>query len=87
MTRSLGRWAAECVLVRGPGCLHLFPADDVGRPRKVARWLTISETFDYEGLRRHITLMTDRSSLLTLLGEACRLVFDDRRAPIGGRFQ
>jgi DNA-3-methyladenine glycosylase II len=37
--RGVGRWTAEYVLLRGYGRLHVFPGDDVGAQKRLARWL------------------------------------------------
>jgi DNA-3-methyladenine glycosylase II len=36
---GVGRWTAEYVMLRGLGRLHVFPGDDVGAQRSLARWL------------------------------------------------
>ena len=38
--RGVGRWTAEVhVLLRGLGRLQVFPGDDVGAQKSLARWL------------------------------------------------
>ena len=37
--RGVGRWTSEYVLLRGLGRLHVFPGDDVGAQKRLARWL------------------------------------------------
>ena len=37
--RGVGRWTAEYVLSRRLGRLHVFPGDDVGAQKRLARWL------------------------------------------------
>jgi DNA-3-methyladenine glycosylase II len=49
---GVGRWTAEYVLLRGLGRLHLFPGDDVGAQKQIARWLGHSRPLDYVGVRR-----------------------------------
>ncbi len=49
--RGVGRWTAEYVLLRGLGRLHVFPADDVGAQKRLARWLQRSGPLDYDGVR------------------------------------
>jgi DNA-3-methyladenine glycosylase II len=48
--RGVGRWTAEYVLLRGLGRLHVFPGDDVGAQKRLARWLGCSEPLDYGGV-------------------------------------
>ena len=50
--RGLGRWTAEYVLLRGLGRLHVFPGDDIGAQKSLARWLGRSGPLDYEGVGR-----------------------------------
>jgi DNA-3-methyladenine glycosylase II len=50
--RGVGRWTAEYVLLRGLGRLHVFPGDDVGAQKRLARWLGRSGPLDYAGVRR-----------------------------------
>jgi len=50
--RGVGRWTAEYVLLRGLGRLHVFPGDDVGAQKRLARWLGRSHPLDYAGVRR-----------------------------------
>jgi DNA-3-methyladenine glycosylase II len=45
--RGVGRWTAEYVLLRGLGRLHVFPGDDVGAQKSLARWLGRSAPLDY----------------------------------------
>ncbi len=52
--RGVGRWSAEYVLLRGLGRLNIFPADDVGAQKSLARWLGRSTVFDYTGIRRAV---------------------------------
>ena len=48
--RGVGRWTAEYVLLRGLGRLHVFPGDDVGAQKRLARWLGSSQPLDYLGV-------------------------------------
>ena len=48
--RGVGRWTAEYVLLRGLGRLHVFPGDDVGAQKRLARWLGRSGPLDYTGV-------------------------------------
>ena len=48
--RGVGRWTAEYVLLRGFGRLHVFPGDDVGAQRRLARWLGRSRPLNYAGV-------------------------------------
>ena len=50
--RGVGRWTAEYVLLRGLGRLQVFPGDDVGAQKSLARWLGRSEPLDYAGVSR-----------------------------------
>lgn len=50
--RGVGRWTAEYVLLRGLGRLHVFPGDDVGAQKSLARWLGRSGTLDYHGVSK-----------------------------------
>jgi DNA-3-methyladenine glycosylase II len=52
--RGVGRWTAECVLLRGLGRLHVFPGDDVGAQKRLARWLGRPNALDYDGVRRAV---------------------------------
>jgi DNA-3-methyladenine glycosylase II len=45
--KGIGRWSAEYVLLRGFGCLEVFPGDDVGARNKLRAFLELSETPDY----------------------------------------
>jgi DNA-3-methyladenine glycosylase II len=44
---GVGRWTAEYVLLRGLGRLHVFPGDDVGAQKSLARWLGRRAPLDY----------------------------------------
>jgi DNA-3-methyladenine glycosylase II len=50
--RGIGRWTAECVLLRGLGRLHVFPGDDVGAHNKLRRLFGTDTPLDYEAVRR-----------------------------------
>ena len=52
--RGVGRWTAEYVLLRGLGRLHVFPGDDVGAQKRLARWLGRPGLLDYAGVRRAV---------------------------------
>jgi DNA-3-methyladenine glycosylase II len=52
--RGVGRWTAEYVLLRGFGRLHVFPGDDVGAQKRLARWLGRSSALDYAGVRKAV---------------------------------
>lgn len=47
---GVGRWTAEYVSLRGLGRLHVFPGDDVGAQKSLARWLGRSAPLDYGGV-------------------------------------
>ena len=51
---GIGRWSAEYTLLRGLGRLHVFPGDDVGARKNLARWLGLPEPLDYAGVRRAV---------------------------------
>jgi DNA-3-methyladenine glycosylase II len=51
---GVGRWTAEYVLLRGLGRLHVFPGDDVGAQKSLARWLGRPGPLDYNGVRRAV---------------------------------
>ena len=51
---GVGRWTAEYVLLRGLGRLHVFPGDDVGAQKSLARWLGRSGPLDYDGVSRAV---------------------------------
>ena len=52
--RGVGRWSAEYVMLRGLGRLHVFPGDDVGAQKSLARWLGRSAPLDYGGVRKAV---------------------------------
>ena len=52
--RGVGRWTTEYVLLRGLGRLHVFPGDDVGAQKSLARWLGRSGPLDYDGVSRAV---------------------------------
>jgi DNA-3-methyladenine glycosylase II len=47
---GIGRWSAEYTLLRGLGRLHVFPGDDVGARKNLARWLGLEKPLDYAGV-------------------------------------
>jgi DNA-3-methyladenine glycosylase II len=51
---GVGRWSAEYVLLRGLGRLDVFPGDDVGAQKALARWLGRSQRPDYAGVSRAV---------------------------------
>ncbi|MCC7240902.1 MAG: DNA-3-methyladenine glycosylase 2 family protein [Acidobacteria bacterium] len=53
--RGVGRWSAEYVMLRGLGRLHVFPGDDVGAQKRMARWLGRPQSLDYAEVRRAVT--------------------------------
>jgi len=53
--RGVGRWTAEYALLRGFGRLNVFPGDDVGAQKKLARWLGRSGSLDYAGVARAVS--------------------------------
>jgi DNA-3-methyladenine glycosylase II len=52
--RGVGRWTAEYVLLRGLGRLNVFPGDDVGAQKSLARWLGRPAALDYAGVNRAV---------------------------------
>lgn len=52
---GIGRWSAEYTLLRGLGRLHVFPGDDVGARKNLARWLGLAEPLDYAGVQRAVS--------------------------------
>ena len=52
--RGVGRWTAEYVMLRGLGRLHVFPGDDVGAQKNLARWLGRSGPLDYYAVNRAV---------------------------------
>ena len=52
--RGVGRWTAEYVLLRGLGRLHIFPGDDVGAQKRLARWLGRPGPMDYADVCRAV---------------------------------
>ena len=52
--RGVGRWTAEYVLLRGLGRLHVFPGDDVGAQKSLARWLGRPDVLDHAGVTRSV---------------------------------
>jgi DNA-3-methyladenine glycosylase II len=52
--RGVGRWSAEYVLLRGLGRHNVFPGDDVGARKNLARWLGLSDVLDYAGVQRAV---------------------------------
>ena len=52
--RGVGRWTSEYVLLRGLGRLDVFPGDDVGAQKRLARWLGRSRRLDYAGVCRAV---------------------------------
>ena len=52
--RGVGRWSAEYVLLRGLGRLHVFPGDDVGAQKRLARWLGRPRPLDYASVGRAV---------------------------------
>jgi DNA-3-methyladenine glycosylase II len=52
--RGVGRWTAEYVLLRGLGRLHVFPGDDVGAQKSLARWLGRRAPLDYAGVSKAV---------------------------------
>lgn len=51
---GVGRWTAEYVLLRGLGRLNVFPGDDVGASKSLARWLGKPGPLDYDDVSRAV---------------------------------
>ncbi len=51
---GVGRWTAEYVLLRGLGRIDVFPGDDVGARKNLARWLHLRKPLDYGRVMRVI---------------------------------
>jgi DNA-3-methyladenine glycosylase II len=64
--RGVGRWTAEYVLLRGLGRLHVFPGDDVGAQKSLARWLGRSDPLDYDGVSRAVEKWQPYAGMLYL---------------------
>lgn len=62
--RGIGRWSGEYVLLRGLGRLHVFPGDDVGARKRLARWLGLKQPLDYEGVRRALARLHPYAGLI-----------------------
>jgi len=52
--RGVGRWTAEYALLRGLGRLHVFPGDDVGAQKSLARWFWRRAPLDYAGVSKAV---------------------------------
>jgi hypothetical protein len=50
----VGRWTAECVLLRGLGRFDTFPGDDVGARNRLALWLGRDGPLDYDAVKRAV---------------------------------
>ena len=62
--RGIGRWSAEYALLRGLGRLDVFPADDVGAGNNLRRWLGLSKSLDYLGVRRKLARWSPYAGLV-----------------------
>ncbi len=62
--RGVGRWTAEYALLRGLGRLHIFPADDVGGRKNLARWLNLTEPLGYEDVKRILAVWKPYGGLI-----------------------
>jgi DNA-3-methyladenine glycosylase II len=51
---GIGRWSAEYTLLCGLGRLHVFPGDDVGARKNLARRLGLEKPLDYAGVERAV---------------------------------
>jgi len=92
---GIGRWSAEYTLLRGLGRLHVFPGDDVGARKSLARWLGLAEPLDYAGVRHAVAdwrpfaglvyfhLLLDRLAARGELGPGSRLRGEATGAEMG----
>jgi DNA-3-methyladenine glycosylase II len=64
--RGVGRWTAEYVLLRGLGRLHVFPGDDVGAQKRLARWLGRPGPLDYAGVAKAVARWQPYAGLVYL---------------------
>jgi DNA-3-methyladenine glycosylase II len=64
--RGVGRWTTKYVLLRGLGRLHVFPGDDVGAQKNLARWLGRSEPLDYDAVNRTVAKWQPYAGLVYL---------------------
>ena len=62
--RGVGRWSAEYVLLRGLGRTNVFPGDDVGARNNLQRWLHLTKSLDYEGVRSVLARWNGYSGLV-----------------------
>ncbi len=62
--RGVGRWSAEYVMLRGLGRLHVFPGDDVGAQKRLAKWLGRSASLDYAGVCKAVAPWRPYAGLL-----------------------
>jgi hypothetical protein len=62
--RGVGRWSAEYVLLRGLGRTHVFPGDDVGARKNLARWLNLVKPLDYATVHRTLARWHPYSGLV-----------------------
>lgn len=52
--RGVGRWTADYVMLRGLRRLNIFPGDDVGAQKSLARWLGRPSPLDYAGVTKAV---------------------------------
>jgi DNA-3-methyladenine glycosylase II len=62
--RGVGRWTAEYVMLRGLGRLNIFPGDDVGAQKSLARWLGRPAPMDYRGVIKAVDRWQPYAGLL-----------------------
>ena len=63
---GIGRWSAEYTLLRGLGRLHVFPGDDVGAQRHLARWLNLTGQPGYAEAQAALQRWCDHAGLIYL---------------------
>lgn len=64
--QGVGRWSAEYVLLRGLGRLDVFPGDDVGAQKSLARWLGRSRPMGYADVSRTVKRWSPFAGLVYL---------------------
>jgi DNA-3-methyladenine glycosylase II len=63
---GVGRWTAEYVLLRSLGRTSVFPGDDVGARNRLALWLGLGRSLDYNSTRRIVSRWRPYAGLVYL---------------------
>lgn len=85
---GIGPWSAEYALLRGLGRLDVFPANDVGAARNLARWLGLGGRPTSEEVRQMVARWRPWSGLVYLLLLARSLMERGRLEPtVPGRLE